>query len=92
MVWYPALEYAEATKMSREAFSPDIGVYANTSKTVILAKTKKRAVRLAKSGKHHYFRQLRQPLPLPWAVRQRKSAGVRLVRGRAFQHDDAALD
>ena len=38
MAWYPALEYAEATKMSREAFSPDIGVYANTSKTVILSR------------------------------------------------------
>ena len=29
--WLPTLEYAQATKMSREAFSPDIYTYANTN-------------------------------------------------------------
>ena len=29
--WLPTPEYAQATKMSREAFSPDIYTYANTN-------------------------------------------------------------
>ena len=31
MAWFPTLEYAEATKMSREAFHEDIYTYANTN-------------------------------------------------------------
>eukprot|EP01050_Picozoa_sp_SAG11_P008313 SAG11_NODE_725_length_7518_cov_3.706025_2_plen_473_part_00 len=31
MAWFPTLEYAQATKMSREAFSPGIYTYANVS-------------------------------------------------------------